>query len=297
MDIFKTSNGIVDEIILSDAISKLNLEGKDVLIYSRLLSFGRVTNIIAVNKIIDILIEHIGPNGTLIIPTYTLNSYSEKKFDIIHSKIMSGILGDVASKNKNFSRTIHPVYSNAIFGYNKEYYLKQKANTCFGEGSFFDLFSKKDNCMVLMAGLNFNGPTLYHYYDQKYNAKGRFVKDFNIHMILNNYSFDMSFNSYVKDREFYKNKMNCLARFDSLANELGMINSISIGDNYIHSISENNFHQLYRTVLDIDQEYFLLSSEELWDTYYMKNIFNCMHGKNDPFITSIVKKNLNSNKL
>jgi hypothetical protein len=116
-------------------------------------------------------------------------------------------------------------------------------------------------------------------------------------MILNNYSFDMSFNSYVKDREFYKNKMNCLARFDSLANELGMINSISIGDNYIHSISENNFHQLYRTVLDIDQEYFLLSNEELWDTYYMKNIFNCMHGKNDPFITSIVKKNLNSNKL
>ena len=79
MDIFKTSNGIVDEIILSYAISKLNLEGKDVLIYSRLLSFGRVTNIIAVNKIIDILIEHIGPNGTLIIPTYTLNSYSEKK--------------------------------------------------------------------------------------------------------------------------------------------------------------------------------------------------------------------------
>jgi aminoglycoside 3-N-acetyltransferase len=296
MDIFKTSNSIVDEIIFSNALTKLNLEGKDVLIYSRLLSFGRITNINAVDKIIDLLIENIGPYGTLIIPTYTLNSYSEKKFDILHSKIMSGILGEVASKNKYFTRTIHPVYSNAIFGYNKEYYTKQNASTCFGEGSFFDLFSKKDNSMVLMAGLNFNGPTLYHYYDQKYNAKGRFVKDFNMHMILNNYSFDMVFNSYVKDREFYKNKMNCLARFDSLANDLGMINSISLGDNYIHSISENNFHHLYRAVLEIDQEYFLLSSEELWDTYYMKNKYNCMHGKNDPFKTSIVKRYLYSNK-
>ena len=54
MDIFKTSKGIVDEIIFSDAISKLNLEGKDVLIYSRLLSFGRITSINAINKIIDI---------------------------------------------------------------------------------------------------------------------------------------------------------------------------------------------------------------------------------------------------
>ena len=84
MDIFKTSNGIVNENIFSDVISKLNLYGKDVLIYSRLLSFGRITNINAINKIIDLLIEHIGPNGTLIIPTYTLNSYSEKKFDIIN---------------------------------------------------------------------------------------------------------------------------------------------------------------------------------------------------------------------
>ena len=279
MDIFKTSNGIVNENIFSNAISKLNLEGKEVLIYSRLLSFGRITNINAINKIIDLLIEHIGPNGTLIIPTYTLNSYSEKKFDIIHSKIMSGILGEVASKNINFSRTIHPVYSNAIFGYNKEYYLKQNANTCFGEGSFFDLFSKKENSVVLMAGLNFNGPTLYHYYDQKYNAKGRFVKEFHTEILINDFKFNMTFNSFVKDKDFYKDKMNCLARFDALAYQLNLVSKFELGDNFFHIISEKNFQILYKAVLNVDQEYFLISSEELWDTYYMKNQFDCMHGK------------------
>jgi aminoglycoside N3'-acetyltransferase len=289
MDLFKSSKGIVTDQILSETISKLNLEGKDVLIYSRLLSFGRVININAVNNIINIFLEQIGSKGTLIIPTYTLNSYIEKKFDINHSKIMSGILGEVASKNKSFTRTIHPIYSNAIIGYNKKYYIKQNSNSCFGEGSFFDLFSKNENGIVLMAGLNFNGPTLYHYYDQKYNAKGRFVKEFNTEMTLGDFNFNITFNSFVKEKEFYKNRMNCLARFDALAYELNYVYNVELGDNFFHIISEKNFNTLYKTVLEIDQEYFLLSSEELWNTYYMKNEYNCMHGKIDPFKVSLIK--------
>jgi aminoglycoside 3-N-acetyltransferase len=292
MDLFNASATVVTQSILSDALSKLSLEGKDVIIYSRLLSFGRVKNLNAVNCFINLLFDHIGPEGTLIIPTYTLNSYSENIFDINKSKIMSGILGEAASKNKKFTRTIHPVYSNAIWGRNKDFYLKQNATTCFGNGSFFDLFSQNENSYVLMAGLNFNGPTLYHYYDQKYKAKGRFVKEFNTEMILDDYVFDMSFNSFVKDREFYNNKMNCLARFDALANELGMVSSVTLGDNYFHMISERNFNTLYKTVLEIDQEYFLLSSEELWDTYYLKNKYSCMHGKIDPLKISLVKNKL-----
>ena len=207
---------------------------------------------------------------------------------------MSGILGEVASKKNNFSRTIHPVYSNAIFGFNKDYYLKQNASTCFGEGSFFDLFTKKDNSVVIMAGLNFNGPTLYHYYDQKYNAKGRFIKEFSFEMKLDLYTFNMLFDSYVKDREFYHGKMNCLAMFDALANDLSMVHSQPLGDSFIHMIKESDFHQLYKAVLEIDQEYFLLSSEQLWDQYYMKNKYDCMHGKNDPIKTSLVRRYLNT---
>jgi hypothetical protein len=145
-----------------------------------------------------------------------------------------------------------------------------------------------------MAGLNFNGPTLYHYYDQKYSAKGRFIKEFSFEMKLDPYSFNILFDSYVKDREFYNNKMNCLAMFDALANELRMVHSQQLGDNFIHMIKESDFHQLYKAVLEIDQQYFLMSSEQLWDTYYMKNKYDCMHGKNDPIKTSLVKRYLNT---
>lgn len=292
MDLIKSSNGIINDKDFSEIISKLNLEGKDVLIYSRLLSFGRILNINSITRIIDLFCEIIGTKGTLIIPTYTLNSYNEKCFDVNNSKIMSGILGEVASKNEKFSRTIHPIYSNAIHGYNKEYYNKQNATTCFGPESFFDLFSKNENSIVLMAGLNFNGPTLYHYYDQKYKAKGRFIKEFDTEMILDNHTFNIKFNSYVKDRDFYKNKMNCLARFDALANDLKMVSTESLGDNYFHSISEKDFNNLYKTVLEVDQDYFLISDEELWDTYYMKNKHDCMHGKIDFLKISLVKNKI-----
>lgn len=278
MDLFVTKSKVVTSNEFSKELDKLNLFGKDVLIYSRLLSFGRLKSVDAVNEIIAILLEHIGSNGTLIIPTYTLNSYADKKFDLRDSKIMSGVLGEYASKNNRFTRTIHPVYSNCVIGKNIEIYLQQNINTCFGKGSFFDLFSSQSESVVLMAGLNFNGPTLYHYYDQKYSAKGRFIKEFQMQMKLDNFNFNITFDSFVKDRQFYENRMNCLANFDALVDNLALVNRISIGDNFIHSISENHFHKVYSTALEVDQEYFLLSSNELWDLYYMKNQYNCNYG-------------------
>jgi aminoglycoside N3'-acetyltransferase len=292
MEIFNSSTAILTHEDLSNSLSKLDLAGKDVIIYSRLLSFGRIKGINAVNCFIDLLLDYIGPGGTLIIPTYTLNTYSEKFFNVKTSKIMSGVLGEAANKNTRFTRTVHPVYSNVIAGNNKDFYMKQDATTCFGAGSFFDLFSQNDNSVVLMAGLNFNGPTLYHYYDQKYSANGRFVKNFNVDMILYDFAFGMTFDSFVKDNSFYNNKMNCLARFDALAHELEMVSSVEFGDNFFHLISESNFNILYKTVLEVDQEYFLLANAELWDTYYLKNNFDCMHGKIDPLIVSKIKNKL-----
>tara|TARA_B110000046_G_scaffold186043_1_gene231769 strand:- start:300 stop:1187 length:888 start_codon:yes stop_codon:yes gene_type:complete len=293
MELFKTSSDVVTLDQLSEAFSKLDLKGKDVLIYSRLLSFGRVKSLDAIEVFIETLIDNIGPEGTLIIPTYTLNCYEERIFDLNKSKIMSGILGEIASRDEKFIRTIHPVYSNVIIGYNKDIFYRQNASTCFGDGSFFDIFSKNKNGVVLMAGLNFNGPTLYHYYDQKFEASGRFIKQFNINMVLGDHVFDMTFDSFVKDRDFYFEKMNCLARFDALAKELNLVQSVQLGDDFIHMITEKNFQELYRVVLEVDQNYFLLSSEDLWDTYYLKNEFGCLHGKIDKSKVDLVRSKIN----
>lgn len=232
--ILKTSDGNITDSFLNYGLSKLNLIGKDVLVYSSLLNIGKPYNKESIEIILEELKNAVGSYGTLIIPTYTLNSYQYPyTFDIKNSKIMSGALAQIAVKDKDFTRTVHPIYSNSVYGYNKELYLKQSLSTCFGEDSFFDIFSKKESSVVLMFGLNFNGCTIYHYFDQKYNSKGRFIKKFKVKMKLENHFFSLSFDSYVKNQEFFNDKTNCLARFDSALTYLKVYDKISFGDSYI----------------------------------------------------------------
>ncbi len=293
MNLFTSTKGIITTDDFSKHLESLQLSGKSVIVYSRLLSLGRFLSKESIKAFLRILTEHIGPEGTLVIPTYTLNSYKEpREFDFTKSKIMSGVLGDIAALDSQFKRTIHPVYSNAIFGKNVEILLNQDATTCFGENSLFDLFSKLENAYVMMIGLNFNGPTLYHYYDQKFNAPGRYLKEFMIRVRLNEHQFSMRFNSYVKDYSFYNTRMNCLARFDALLEEYKAVERIKIGDDFIHMISERDFQMFYRIALEVDQEYFLMSEEKDWDEYYMKNNFTLYHNTLPQSILSEVEKRL-----
>jgi aminoglycoside 3-N-acetyltransferase len=276
--LFKTSKGDILEFDFKNFIENFDILDKDVLVYSRLLDFGRIQNVKAVESILSILKKAVGEKGTLLIPTYTLNTYMTPRiYNENKSKIMSGVLGEYSVKDSDFIRTFHPIYSTSIYGKNRDYYMAQDETTCFGEGSLFDLFSKTNNGIVLMLGLNFNGPTLYHYYDQKFNAKGRYIKSFKIKIHTTESEYSMKLNSYVKNRDFYINRFNCLAMFDSLANKLKLKKTDFIGDGMCHAISEKTFQKLYKTALEVDQEYFLLSKEETWTEYYMKNNFDMFY--------------------
>jgi aminoglycoside N3'-acetyltransferase len=278
VDLFKSKKGIITTSQIELCFNKLQLKGKNVLVYSRLLGLGRFLGKDAVVEFIRILKASIGEEGTLIIPTYTLNTYKEpREFDLEKSKIMSGILGDVANTLNDFKRTIHPVYSNCIAGKFLDELLEQNITSCFGPNSFFDLFSKLENAYVLMIGLNFNGPTLYHYYEQKFEAKGRFLKSFDVKIKTPDHSSMNKFDSYVKDYSFYYEKTNCLARFDALAEAFKLVKHIQVGDDFIHGISEKDFQLLYKASLIVDQEYFLMGTENEWEEYYLRNKYDLYH--------------------
>ena len=294
--IIKTTNGFKTAKNFEEEIDKLSLAGKDVLVYSRLFTFGRLTGIESVSSIISILKSAVGETGSLIIPTYTLGSYyTPRVFDEKKSKVMSGVLGEYTLNDSQFIRTIHPIYSNSIYNDTDNYFSKQDKQTCFGKKSFFDLFSKRKNGVVLMLGLNFNGPSLYHYYDQKFKAPGRFLKTFDILMLHDNNKYKMDFTSFVKDHKFYRNKKNCLGRFEALANKLEIIKTVFFGDGYIHKITEPDFQTLYKITLKLDQNYFLMASTNDWIEYYTRNNYKYFYNTLDQEKINQVKEVWNQN--
>tara|TARA_Y100000022_G_scaffold200732_1_gene218058 strand:+ start:7218 stop:7895 length:678 start_codon:yes stop_codon:yes gene_type:complete len=141
----------------------------------------------------------------------------------------------------------------------------------FGDGSFFDLFTKSDNSVVLMLGINYNGCTIYHHFDQKLSAKGRFLKKFTAKVKLDDKTFSLNYDSYVKDKNFYNSKTNCLARFDSALSSLKIHERLNFGNSSIVKIETNFFFNYYKAALNVNQDYFLLSTKNQWEEYYLRN--------------------------
>lgn len=289
MDLFKTENKIWTDNDFSKALSHFRLQGKPVIVYSRLLRFGRIIGRETVNRIINILQEQITNQGTLCFPCYTFSAYHQEPFDTNSSKCAVGVLGEQARQIPGFVRTMHPVYSTTCWGKEVSYLLKQNQHTCFGPGSFFDLFSQLENAYVLMLGTNLSASTLSHFYDQRYQVPGRFIKKFKAQIIIEKKTKEIEFDAYVKNYDFYGDRMNALCRFDALATELNLITRCPFSIDWIQGIREIDYHRLYKDCSTIDPEYFLISSQEEFKNYYEKNDFKMLHGKLDPNKTNQIK--------
>jgi hypothetical protein len=144
-----------------------------------------------------------------------------------------------------------------------------------------------------MLGINLSVLTMCHYYDQRYNAPGRFVKRFPATLTDGSGAVrNIEFDSYVKDRVFYEGRHTCLARFDALATELGIVKRIPFSSNWIHAVSESDFHRLYRACIETDQEYFLVGAMDMFTAYYREDRFQLCHGQLDPDKVAAVRKRL-----
>ena len=166
MELFEAEGEIIKDSDFASCLQAHSLKGRSVLVYSRLMSFGRIRQKETVSRILALLIECIGGEGTLCVPCYTFSAYNKEIFDPSESRSRVGALGDLARVQEGFVRTIHPVYSHACWGKHARALKAQDYHTCFGSNSFFDLFARLPDAYILMLGTTLSAVTFIHYYDQ-----------------------------------------------------------------------------------------------------------------------------------
>ncbi len=294
MELFTIENSSFSDIDLAKALEPFNLTGKTVLCYSRLLSFGMLTGREAATRLLDVLQDSVGPTGTVSVPCYSFSGYKNETFDAAKSRSVVGVLGETARSTPGFVRTVHPIYSNACRGAAAAFLSEQLPTTCFGANSFFERFTRAPEPFVLFLGINFSSATLCHHYDQRLNAHGRFLKTFKAKIADGSGSErEIAFDSFVKDYSFYDgSRINCLARFDALATDLGLVKRTRFAGDWIHGINENDFRSLYAACLAVDQLYFLFATMPELEEYYYKNKFSLYHGTLDTEKVLRVKQQL-----
>ena len=176
-----------EKIILNinKLFEKINIfKGDKVLVSSSILrllvKYKNKNKNFVTNIIIDSLIEKIGPEGTLLFPTFNWAFCKGEDFDYNRTESLSGSLGNIALKRKDFQRTKNPIYSFAVTGKDKEYICNLDHESCFGlnspHGYLIENYGK--NLFLDIHDIYKNAFTLVHVAEETIGVSYRYFKNF-----------------------------------------------------------------------------------------------------------------------
>lgn len=89
------------------------------------------------NLLLDAILDTIGEEGTLLLPTFNWDFCHGTPFDIRSTPCKTGTLGTIALKHPAFQRTQHPLYSFAVAGRDQQLLCEMQNESSFGDDSPF----------------------------------------------------------------------------------------------------------------------------------------------------------------
>ena len=84
------------------------------------------------NVFLDSLINKVGKDGTILIPSFNFDFCSGKIYDYLNSSPTTGALARIALKRDDFKRTIHPIHSFLVFGKDQKHLCNLENISSFG---------------------------------------------------------------------------------------------------------------------------------------------------------------------
>ena len=158
-----------DELVAG--LARLGIaKGDAVFIHSSLKSLGYVEGGAA--TVVRALQEAVGPQGTLVLPTYYMPGGSirgtcemqDYVFDVRKHGTNMGRLPEAFLASAGIARSVHPTHSVSAWGRHAAYLTEahHRAPSVFGEGSPWQRFVGLENAKVLGLGISMGPVTFYH---------------------------------------------------------------------------------------------------------------------------------------
>jgi len=123
------------------------------------------------------LINRIGKNGSLLIPTYNYSFSNGAVYDRSKSPSQVGSFGNYLIKKKYLNRTFDPIFSHLVFGKLKKKIFKLSPIESLGKKSIFNLIDK-EKFKILCFCCSLKNVTFIHYIEMLAQVPYRFNKFF-----------------------------------------------------------------------------------------------------------------------
>jgi aminoglycoside 3-N-acetyltransferase len=156
----KTMTVTVEDI--EKGLRELGLSAGDrVMVHSSLKSFGHVEG--GAETVIGGLTRAVGPNGTIVMPTFTLSFFinEPRVLDIEKTHSEVGKITEVFRMRPDTLRSAHMTHSVAAWGKDAAAVAELPSKTAWGEDGTFQWLLDRD-AKILMLGVDYNRCTLVH---------------------------------------------------------------------------------------------------------------------------------------
>ena len=224
-------------------------KGDKVMVSSNLLkiliSNRKLKNMFSPDMLLDELINKIGSEGTLIIPTFNWDFCKGKEFCYHRTMSLSGSLGNFALKRKDFSRTQNPIYSFAVTGKDKDLICSLEHKSCFGLNSPFG-YLIKSNGKNLFIDIDYkDGFTLCHVAEETAGVDYRYLKKFSgSYRDREGKVFSKQVNMYVRDPKSKVTMTGIHKDFDNALIQINALKKINVNNTCLQIIDVRKAYDL-----------------------------------------------------
>ena len=194
---------MITKTFLMDEFRALGIRpGDTIFVHSSYSSLGKAPGGVegGPQTVIDAILDVVGPDGTLIMPTFNYDFLRGTPWDMRTTPSQMGVLTELVRKDPRAKRMFHPIYSMAAIGAHADELAAHRSNDCFGETTIFSKFREWD-AKILIIGLPYSKSiTFLHHCEQAARVDYRFLKDFKGTAIdAQGRPQDVSYSMFVRD--------------------------------------------------------------------------------------------------
>jgi len=151
--------------------------GDVAMVHSSLSAFGHVDG--GADAVIDGLLDALGPEGTLVMPTFTWGQFHAEErvvFDVSRTPCETGRIPETFRTRSGVVRSVHVCHSVAAVGPRAGEVMGEGVSS-FGPGSTFDALQRLD-AWIVMLGVSFQSCTALHAVEEAVQVPYRAHRDF-----------------------------------------------------------------------------------------------------------------------
>ena len=129
------------------------------------------------SRLLAIIRAILGPQGTLIVPTFTYSFCRSEAFDVKKSPSTVGAFTEFVRSQPDSMRSIDPIFSVSAIGAAAQSIHDLRNESCFGPGSIFDFLFRQAG-KIVCCGCSLDRATFVHFVEQTQGVYYRYIKRF-----------------------------------------------------------------------------------------------------------------------